>query len=107
MDPVRLVFREDQDRVVTRGCAGLRLQPAREFLKLIGVGDDNTFQWRVARDFEDAIGNIGVTGHQHDWRQSRRGVGFQLAADLEAIYERHRHIEENDVWFLSVNGSQR
>ena len=62
---------------------------------------------RAGFDAVDAIGKIGLSGDQHHRSQARRRVGFQLAADFEAVHERHRHIEKNDIGFLSMNGSQR
>src|SRR5687767_3179365 len=81
-----------------------RTNTGPQLVRMNGLGE---ILVRAGFDAVDAIGQIGLTGDQHHRRQARSRVGFQLAADLEAVHERHRHIEENYIWFLSVNGGQR
>ena len=62
---------------------------------------------RAGFDAVDAIGQPGLAGDQHHRRQARGRIRFQPPADLEAVDERHRHVEENDVGPVAMNGGQR
>jgi hypothetical protein len=55
-------------------------------------------------DSADAIGEIGLPGHQNDWSQPRRRIRLESAADFEPVHARHRDVEEYDVGLMLLHG---